>query len=72
MFDAFYIQNGLRQGNAVSPLLFNFGLEYTVRKAKENLKGLELNETHQFLICAAAVNLFRKRINPINTTQKFN
>jgi hypothetical protein len=28
----FPIQNGLKQGDALSPLLFNFGLEYAIRK----------------------------------------
>jgi hypothetical protein len=31
--DKFPIHNGLKQGAAISPLLFNFALEYAVRKA---------------------------------------
>jgi hypothetical protein len=30
---SFPIQNGLKQGDALSPLLFNFALEYAIRKA---------------------------------------
>jgi hypothetical protein len=30
--DNFLIQNGLKQGDARSPLLFNFALEYAIRK----------------------------------------
>jgi hypothetical protein len=37
--DKFPIQNGLKQGDALSPLLFNFALEYAIRGFKRTRKG---------------------------------
>jgi hypothetical protein len=34
--DSFPIQNGLKEGDTLSPLLLNFALEHAIRPAHEN------------------------------------
>jgi hypothetical protein len=54
--DAFHIQNSLKKGDALSPLLFNFILEYDTRKVQENQEGLKVNGTHHVLVYADDFN----------------
>ena len=62
---SFPIENGLKQGDTLSPLLFNFVLECAVRKAQETRLGVDIEGTHQILANKDDVNLIGKDIRTI-------
>jgi len=63
--DLFPIRNGLKQGDGLLPLLFNFVLEYTIRRVQVNQDGLKLNGTHHLLVYANDVNMVRESVHTI-------
>ena len=63
--DMFLIKNGLKQGDALSPLLFKLTSEYTIRRVQVNQNGLKLNGTHQLLGYADDVNILGGSVNTI-------
>jgi len=61
----FPIRNGLKQGDALSPLHFNFALDYTIRWGQVNQDGLKLNCTLQLLVGADDVNILGGSLHTI-------
>src|SRR5215831_10162697 len=63
--ETFPIRNGLKQGDALSPLLFNLALDYAIRRVQEKQDGLKLNGTHQLLAYADDVNILGGSVHTV-------
>jgi hypothetical protein len=64
----FLIQNGLKKGDALLTLLFNFALDYAIRRVQETQRELKLNGTHYLL--ADNVNKGGENTDTLQKTQK--
>ena len=62
----FPIRKGLKQGDAIAPLLFNLALVYAYRRVQVNQDGFKLNGTHQLLVYADCVNTFGGSVHTAN------
>ena len=63
--DMFPIRNGLKQGDAQSPLLFNFALEYAIWRVHACQDGLKLNGTLHLLVYAVDVKILGGSVHTI-------
>jgi hypothetical protein len=63
--DVLPVKNGLKKGDGLLPLVFNFALDYAVRKVQVNEDGLKLNNTHELLLCAVGDNTLGGRVHTI-------
>jgi len=64
----FPIRNGLKQGDALSPLLLNFALEYAIRRAQVNQDGLKLSFTDQLLVYVNDINVVDESVHTAKKT----
>jgi len=63
--EMFPITNGFKEGDALSPLLFNFALVYAIKRVQVNQDGLTLNGTHQFLTYADDFNILGGSVHTV-------
>ena len=59
------------RGDALSPMLFNFVLEYAIRRVQVNQDGLKLNDTHQLLAYADDVNILGESKHNLKETSEY-
>ena len=69
LYNIFPIKNCLKQGDALSPLLFNIVLDYAIRRVQVNQDSLKLNGTHQLLVYTDDFNILE---GSVHKTQLFN
>jgi hypothetical protein len=58
----------LKEGDALSPLLFNFASGYAIRRVRVKQEGLKLNGVHQVLVYADDINI---SVRSIRTTNEY-
>jgi hypothetical protein len=66
--EIFPITTGLKQGDVLSPLLFNYALQCAIKRVQSNQDGLKLNGAHQPLVYADDVNILGGSVHAIKKT----
>jgi hypothetical protein len=66
--DKFPIQNGLKQGDVLSPLIFSFALDYATRKFQESKVGLELNGV--VILLGGSINTIKENTETLLETSR--
>jgi len=61
----FPIKNGLKLGDSLSPLLFNFALKNAIRRVWVKQVGLKLKGAHQLLVYAGDVNILGGSVHSV-------
>ena len=61
----FPIRISLKQWDALSPLLFNFALQYAIRGVQVNDDDLKLNSVHQLLVYSDDVKIVGGSVHTI-------
>ena len=65
LFGMFPTKNGLKQGDALSPLFFKLALQHAIRKVQVRQDTLKLNVTPQFLVYADHFNILAGNVHTI-------
>ena len=65
--DMLPIRSGWKQRDTLSPLLFDFSLEYGIRRVQVNRDGLKLNGTNPLLVFADDINILVGSVHTIKT-----
>ena len=69
--DLFPIKSGFKQGDALSPLVFNCASVYGIRRVEINQDGLKLNGKHQLLVCADEGNILGGSVHTVKKNRHF-
>jgi len=69
--DMFPIRLGLKQADALSPLLFNSALEYAIRRVQVNQVCLKLKSVHHLLVNADDGTILGGSIHTIKRNTSF-
>jgi hypothetical protein len=64
----FKVNKGLRQGDAIPPLLFNVVLEIAIRRSQVETKGTLVDKCNQIMVYADDVVIMGRRIQDVKET----